>query len=180
MSDFNLGRCIRASKHIYMRGFADTTDRLKILERVIASINRDGDAALAREYVGMKNYAGFGDQEVSCEYGMGPTYGSVVFEIGRANGARGENSVTLGADEIYYLECLRDFKGLEMYDDVSKKKRLFNLDNLIRKHVENQKNLAETTAAFEGFTPDIQAPDLSSEPLTEAQASQKVSGGKEE
>lgn len=43
------------------------------------------DDPLCKEYIGVKNYEGFGDQRSDSEYGMGPRHGSIVFSIGREN-----------------------------------------------------------------------------------------------
>lgn len=40
---------------------------------------------LKSQYIGIKNYGGFGDQRCDCEYGMCPRHGSIVFRIGRKN-----------------------------------------------------------------------------------------------
>jgi len=39
---------------------------------------------LSNEYIGVKNYAHFGDQREDHSYGMGPRHGNIVFKIGRS------------------------------------------------------------------------------------------------
>jgi len=50
-----------------------------------------------KEYFGIKNYAGFGDQRCDCEQGYGPTHGSIVFEIdyNRKNPSVDEDGINL-------------------------------------------------------------------------------------
>ena len=47
-----------------------------------------GGGALQHEYLGVKNYDSFGDQRCDCQYGFGPTHGSIVFSIGLTRAAR--------------------------------------------------------------------------------------------
>lgn len=97
-------------KKINIDGIPETTSRRAMIEKAIALIQTDGAAALRDEYLGIKNYAHFGDQEHSTSYGMGPTHGYIVFRIARTEPNKG---ATLGDDEVYLLECVRDFIGLQ-------------------------------------------------------------------
>ena len=109
----NFDRVRRAMKTLSVSGLPRTTERQIAIADVIRSIQVDGGKALLSEYVGVKNYAHFGDQRSDHPYGYGPAHGSIVFSIGRAaRGASRESGIVLGADEIYALECLRDFRGL--------------------------------------------------------------------
>jgi len=111
----DIEKCERAMRHIYVRGLCNTARREGLIEKAIGLIQEDPQGALQSEYIGMKNYAGFGDQEISCGYGYGPRHGSVVFSIGRAR----EQRPALGEDHIYFLECVRDFEGIELGDEKS-------------------------------------------------------------
>lgn len=115
MEMIDVGRCRRAMRNLYIQGEPGTTggpdSRGKMLEDAIASIQADGVKAMSAGYFGIKNYSGFGDQRSDCEYGMGPRHGHIVFSIGRtAEGRKG--GVQLGEDEVYLLECVRDFGGI--------------------------------------------------------------------
>jgi hypothetical protein len=107
-------RCERAMRKIYVRGLVGTAkgadSRQKAVEDAIAAIQRDPENALTKEYIGVKNYAGFGDQREDHAYNMGPRHGSIVFEIGRTSQFR---SGALDEDCIYLLEACRDFPGIK-------------------------------------------------------------------
>jgi hypothetical protein len=66
-----------------VRGFDRTGSgvRLQALADAKADLANGGDQ-IGREYFGVKNYDGFGDQRCDCEYGLGPRHGSIVFSIG--------------------------------------------------------------------------------------------------
>jgi hypothetical protein len=85
------------------------------IEMAIKMIQSNGDAALMKQYLGVKNYAGFGDQGCDTEYGYGPRHGHIVFKIGRTHESR-NNQTVLGADEVYLLECCRDFGSAKLGD----------------------------------------------------------------
>jgi hypothetical protein len=104
----DLERCRRAMKHLRIEGRA----RPAVIEEAIRRIQENGETALMREYFGVKNYAGFGDQREDHEYGFGPKHGTIVFRIERTDAAR-KPAVTLGADEVYLLECYRDFEPVQ-------------------------------------------------------------------
>jgi hypothetical protein len=91
--------------------------RTEAIADAIRIIQADPAGALKREYIGVKQYAGFGDQRADCEYGMGPKHGSVVFSIGRVGGAG--STVPLGPDAIYLLEAFRDFPGVKVKNESS-------------------------------------------------------------
>jgi hypothetical protein len=110
-SPIDLDRVRRAMKHIAVSGLPRTAERQRAIADVICAIQADGGKALASEYVGVKNYAHFGDQRSDHPYGYGPSHGSIVFRIGRAD-RDPSRRIVLGADEVYALECLRDFRGV--------------------------------------------------------------------
>lgn len=108
----DLDRCRRGMAQLRVEGIP----RASLIEETIAAIQRDPTTAMRERYVGIKNYAGFGDQREDHTYGMGPAHGSIVFSIGLTDHVRG---ATIGseqrapdADAIYYLEAYRDFKSI--------------------------------------------------------------------
>lgn len=58
------------------------------VESAKTDLARNSGARLAGEYVGVKNYDGFGDQREDHRYGMGPRHGSIVFRIGLQDDVR--------------------------------------------------------------------------------------------
>lgn len=108
----DLARCMRALKNISVSGELIGGPRFSLLEDAIAAIQHDGAKALREEYMGIKNYAGFGDQREDHKYGYGPRHGHIVFSVRRLAG-----SGVLGADEVYLLECVRDFGHVEQPRD---------------------------------------------------------------
>lgn len=99
----DINRCRRALTRLKVGGIPLGTVRLEAIADAISRIQVDGWMALRGEYIGVKNYAAFGDQREDHKEGYGPRHGTTVFYIRRA----GEGA--LGSDEIYLLECLRDF-----------------------------------------------------------------------
>lgn len=86
------------------------TGRGYLIEEAIRRIQADPDNALKTEYLGIKNYAHFGDQRSDHSYCMGPTHGSIVFSIGRQ---RSGAPIDPEAD-IQELLRVRDFGGQEI------------------------------------------------------------------
>lgn len=95
-----------------MRG--EPEGRAWLIEKAIAALqSRPGDA-LAGEFFGIKNYAGFGDQRCDCPYHMGPKHGDIVFKIGRRGSTGDERrAVEVTDDAVYLLEAVRDFGSVE-------------------------------------------------------------------
>ena len=108
----DIKRCIKASKNILITGNPIGTERSKAIEDAIIAIQTNGATALTGSYIGVKNYAAFGDQRSDHSYGMGPSHGSIVFSIGRTNSANMRDKPVLGENEIYYLQCYRDFRNM--------------------------------------------------------------------
>jgi hypothetical protein len=104
-----------------IQGLCNSSIRESLIERAIKMIMENPTGAFSVNYIGTKDYAHWTDQEVFCEYGMGPKHGTVVFRIGRKSP---NTQDTLGEAEIYHLLCCRDFKGCDFG----------NLDQLIKKH----------------------------------------------
>jgi hypothetical protein len=134
----DINRCLRGARNIYVsgapnKGGGSDGSRTNLIEEAVSLILKDGKTAMAQEFLGFKQYAHFGDQRCDCPYGMGPRHGSIVFEIGRAREARSGN-VALGADEIYLLECIRDFGSEALPSDRNRdENRNWNLLDILHK-----------------------------------------------
>lgn len=113
MKKINFDRCDRALRHLRIEGLVSSEVREKAVSDAIASIQKDGALAMSMVYIGVKNYASFGDQREDHEYRMGPRHGSIVFKIGRTDAAR-DGKFELGEDHIYLLECVRDGGAVEV------------------------------------------------------------------
>jgi hypothetical protein len=119
MEPVNIERCQKAMQHIMVTGriTAKTEIRMRAIEDAISWIQEDPENALRDRYIGVKNYASFGDQREDCAYGRGPRHGSIVFRIART--VAGER-YSLGPDDVYLLECVRDAGTIQVVDDGGK------------------------------------------------------------
>lgn len=126
-------RCLRAREAVTVLGIPRGSVRERALEDAIASIQKDGGGALARQYIGVKQYAGFGDQREDHEYGMGPGHGVIVFSVGRTSSFRARVTTGLGPDHVYFLEAVRDFGEL-----IGKGDRRLNLDQVLGQLIESR------------------------------------------
>lgn len=106
LSNVDLERVRRGASRLCVRGIP----RGSLISAAIAAIQRDPYRAMASEYLGIKNYAHFGDQREDHQYGFCPAHGCIVFSIGRRNPRTQD---PLGADEIYMLEAVRDAGTIE-------------------------------------------------------------------
>lgn len=116
-------RCLRAMRDIRVEGSPVGPVREKAIEDALAAIAADGKTALVERYIGVKVYAGFGDQREDHLYGQSPRHGDIVFRIARTKPGRPAAAMTaaehnaslpvLGADHMYLLECVRDFGAWE-------------------------------------------------------------------
>lgn len=105
LKKINWDRFDRGSKQIQVEGcVGGRRERLQVIEDAIVAIQKDGATALSSRYMGVKNYAAFGDQREDHEYGYGPAHGAIVFRVGRRN----KNDTVLDSDAVYMLEVLRD------------------------------------------------------------------------
>lgn len=137
-------RCLRAMKALYVDG----VPRVATINRAILDIKSNPEKAMAGGFLGVKIYSGFGDQDCDCEYGMGPRHGSIVFSIGRTRGGR--DGVALGADEVYLLECVRDFGSVEDTEDNDRfSKRRLNLCDVLARMETYGKRIAELSEAVD-------------------------------
>lgn len=107
----DLERCRRGMKQLRIEG----SPRASLIAAAIEAIQKAPDAALMKEYFGIKNYAGFGDQREDHSYGKGPAHGYIVFRIERTEDNRSTKK-PLDSDAIYLLEAYRDFRPTP-YDD---------------------------------------------------------------
>lgn len=115
----DLDRCRRGMKQLRIEG----APRVAVIEEAIAGIQRDPMTAMRSQYIGVKNYASFGDQREDHEYGFGPKHGTIVFSIGRDSDFRSSRQA-LDHDAIYLLEAYRDFGTIEWaMPDCSSQKR---------------------------------------------------------
>lgn len=72
-----------------------------------------GGIRLWRQYFGIKNFEGFGDQRCDCEYGMGPRHGSIVFSVGLSREVRSRQELlAVEIDDALYL--LTGLAAIEM------------------------------------------------------------------
>lgn len=127
----DLDRCRKGMKQLDIRG----VPRPALIEEAIQRIQADAKTAMRHEYLGIKNYASFGDQREDHRYGFGPKHGAIVFEIGRTSEL--QRDVPLDADAIYLLECARDFGAVDVENEcaTSSYERVarLNLCGVIRK-----------------------------------------------
>lgn len=119
-------------RQVYVSGVCgESKERRKCIEDAISEILKEGETALLKEYIGVKNYSGFGDQRCDCHYGMGPRHGSIVFSIGRQSNYVGK----IDANAIYYLECERDFIPQKVNDPYRESpKNLYKMITEMRNH----------------------------------------------
>jgi hypothetical protein len=77
----DIGRARRGALQVFVRGVV-TGGRAKLLEEAIARIQAGPVSALRERYLGVKNYASFGDQRYDDQYNYGPKHGDIVFTGG--------------------------------------------------------------------------------------------------
>ena len=73
--------------------------RSKIVEDAKVEL-AGGGGKLWEQYLGAKNYDGFGDQREDHRYGYGPRHGSIVFSVGLAPEVRARGVAFLQSEEI--------------------------------------------------------------------------------
>lgn len=103
----DLERLYRGAHQIKVQGVCNSPVRAQALEHAIAAIQNNPASALKERYIGVKNYASFGDQREDHENGMGPRHGSIVFSVKRITDG------PLDDDAVYLLEAARDFGLVE-------------------------------------------------------------------
>ena len=148
----DIERALKGARQIYMEGVPIGHGRLEIIEEAIALIQQDPEGALKQEYLGMKNYAHFGDQREDHKYGYGPKHGHIVFSVGR-NKRRDAHEGPLDGDAIYLLEAARDFGSREHPWEAPSSRwhdtKQLNLVDWLRLHVQLLERVAKTTSALD-------------------------------
>lgn len=88
--------------------------REKALEDAIAALQAGGGDLLTG-YIGVKNYAGFGDQRSDHQTGMVPRHGTIVFRVELVSGIRSRGTLTAEETEqaVHLLLATRDYGGLD-------------------------------------------------------------------
>jgi hypothetical protein len=157
----DLDRCERAMRNIKVTGSPEPrggeTTPAALIEEAIAKITADPENALMERYMGLKNYAHWIHQREDHQYGYGPKHGCIVFEIARTSAAR-ENKIPLGEDEIYLLECIRDFGYQVLAEDERGRQAMGNLCTAIEIHKVAAANFALVRGALEAARVESQAP----------------------
>lgn len=136
-------RALRAgSKIIQVKGRPNTPGRKLLIDEAIKSLQSDAyGEALANEFLGMKNYASFGDQRCDCKYGYGPTHGNIVFSVARSSDFRNKSLNKFETTSaIYYLLAERDFE----YNKANEQEPYLNLWQVIEQ-------MDEAEAKFQKF-----------------------------
>jgi len=77
---------------IFVEGRCDTEKRKALVEEAITTIQDSTSIPFEKSYLGVKNYAAFGDQREDHKYGYGPRHGSIIFSIGTKVSARSDSS----------------------------------------------------------------------------------------
>lgn len=145
----NLERCRRGMEEIRIEGWPGNKDanpkRHKAIEDAITEIQTKGEKALKEQYLGVKNYAAFGDQREDHQYGYGPAHGYIVFRIERKNR---DKPIANKEDVIYLLECVRDTGSCSFPDSKKHGKQTSgNLTDCIKEY----DHLVKWTGFFEDW-----------------------------
>jgi len=83
LQDIDLQKIDIAKSVLYIKGLRHNFDD-GLTKKAINGIAKN-DGKIYREYYGVKNYEGFIHQGNDCEYGYGPSHGTIVFSIGLRN-----------------------------------------------------------------------------------------------
>lgn len=109
----DLERIDRARKVLFVEGDCTVAAHKDVRDSrasAIASAKQqlaENVAKLQETYIGVKNYAGFGDQREDHKYGYGPKHGHIVFRIGLTTEARRRDlSGEEIEDALYMLHIL--------------------------------------------------------------------------
>lgn len=110
----DIGRIQEAEKRLAVEGWCDSEMRYSVVEDAIKEVAAGG---LRERWLGVKVYAHFGEQRVSCSYGYLPVHGQVLFRVGFHEAwMRGYCGIDpereLSPEEtdacLYYLEAIKD------------------------------------------------------------------------
>lgn len=118
----------------YVEGVCNNPRREDLIEESITALQTNPEKAFKDNFVGFKNYAGFGDQRCDCSYGHGPRHGSIVFEIGRGKNYDPENAKLY----IDFLLVARDFPGVELKNETNNYSRRYGLTDVIRRYLKHK------------------------------------------
>ena len=106
-------RFVRVSGKLPKLDILDTTSqRHRLLQEAMLDL-ANGCPRLSKEYFGIKNYDGFGDQRSDHTYGYGPKHGSIVFRVSLTN----SESIPHGNDLedcLYYLGNFQKVQQAEL------------------------------------------------------------------
>ena len=94
-------------------------EREYLIEEAIRLIQTSPQDAMVKQYLGIKNYAAFGDQREDHPYGMGPRHGSIVFSIGRCGDA------PIVPEDVEELIRIRDFGGKRIPQSIVENFRIY-------------------------------------------------------
>lgn len=139
----DIDRCLDGMRSIYVQG-DPKPERKYLIEEAIKLIQSKGSSALSKEYLGIKNYASFGDQRHDTIYGMAPSHGSIVFSIGRIKDVVNPTHV----NEIYLLECVRDFGSMTIPNHPNNRNSryqqdpIFNLVDVLKYYTQLKNNMS--------------------------------------
>lgn len=146
-----------SKSRLVLKGICNNSKRLEMVEMAIKSITEKNNPWI-KTYWGFKNYAGFGDQDISgTSYGYGPKHGSVVFSIGLNQKSQNLDNLSLGENEIYHLLCFRDFKGFRVSGD--NKYNTLSLSALLYQYNETKKKLEELKYGLD-YPVDIESKEI--------------------
>ena len=154
--NIDIKRCIKAMENINVEGVCNNKTRESLIEEAISKIVTKPENLFSRGFLGLKNYAQFSDQRCYCDYGMGPRHGSIVFSIGRNRSKHGQGHLVFGDDEIYLLECVRDFPG-HMLEGRNGGEYLQGLCAVIKKLVSLNEEADRLKKVLSGFEVELQA-----------------------
>ena len=138
LTKLTLERLRRGVLLVRVYGVPNTRARLILIEEAIGILQTGGER-LRREYLGIKNYAHFGDQRADHSYYMGPKHGTIVFRIVMPEQRRAdERALTPDEvdDAVTYLLAERDFAPFlrEVVENGYRTKVLYNLADCLLEH----------------------------------------------
>ena len=120
-------------------GICNTREREELIEEAITELQNCPQDAFKGKYLGIKNYASFGDQREDHSYGMCPRHGTIVFSVGRSKdykpehanhyinllllfrddkkGIKSEDGKTRNIQQAYdlYCDCINKASEIEKY-----------------------------------------------------------------
>ena len=135
-------------RNLFVEGIPNSEKRNGVIEDAISCIQQDPQGAFLQGYLGVKNYSSFGDQRCDCDYGYGPKHGHIRFSVGRTVEARNDD-VVLGPDEIYLLECVRDFGFISYKESMKSREKTVNLCEALDLIAERQRVITMIKTAID-------------------------------